>query len=221
MPRRGSDWERADSAPGKPNFYQLEDASAERRTLARDSLEHSAERRNSGGANYFVGAPPSPDATPTPMAKKNISAELESASETTMAVLPSSVTPSTPLPGPPVETPQTMTKSTTPKKPKKKSLLKTLSSPIKSIAKKVSPRKKAPPPAPENTSPLSEITADRGSPIAEVSVEDIKALADHVDAALLPSTASRKLPEWVAKLQDAVALNCCKGDASGERGAAQ
>ena len=21
MPRRGSDWERADSAPGKPNFY--------------------------------------------------------------------------------------------------------------------------------------------------------------------------------------------------------
>ena len=55
----------------------------------------------------------------------------------------------------------------------------------------------------------------------EVSVEDIKALADHVDAALLPSTASRKLPEWVAKLQDAVALNCCKGDASGERGAAQ
>ena len=51
--------------------------------------------------------------------------------------------------------------------------------------------------------------------------QDIKALADHVDAALLPSTASRKLPEWVAKLQDAVALNCCKGDASGERGAAQ
>ena len=59
------------------------------------------------------------------------------------------------------------------------------------------------------------------NPIAEVSVEDIKALADHVDAALLPSTASRKLPEWFAKLQDAVALNCCKGDASGERGAAQ
>ena len=57
--------------------------------------------------------------------------------------------------------------------------------------------------------------------IAEVSVEDIKALADHVDAALLPSTASRKLPEWVAKLQDAVAMNCCKGDASGERSAAQ
>ena len=42
-----------------------------------------------------------------------------------------------------------------------------------------------------------------------------------VDAELLPSTASRKLPEWVAKLQDAVALNCCKGDASGERGASQ
>ena len=65
------------------------------------------------------------------------------------------------------------------------------------------------------------VVVDRGSPIAEVSVEDIKALADHVDAALLPSTASRKLPEWAAKLQDAVALNCCKGDASGERGAAQ
>ena len=44
---------------------------------------------------------------------------------------------------------------------------------------------------------------------------------DHVDASLLPSTASHKLPEWFAKLQDAVALNCCKGDASGERGAAQ
>ena len=112
-----------------------------------------------------------------------------------------------------METPQTRTKSTT---------LKTLSSPIKSIAKKVSPRKKAtPPPEPPSTSPCSDITADRGSPIAEVSVEDIKALVDHVDAALLPSTASRKLPEWVAKLQDAVALNCCKGDASGERGAAQ
>ena len=93
----------------------------------------------------------------------------------------------------------------------------------KSIAKKVSPRKKVTPTPepPADTSPLSEITADRGSPIAEVSVEDIKALADHVDAALLPSTASRKLPEWVAKLQDAVALNCCKGDASGECGAAQ
>ena len=76
-------------------------------------------------------------------------------------------------------------------------------------------------PEPPTTSPCSDITADRGSPIAEVSVEDIKALADHVDAALLPSTASRKLPEWFAKLQDAVALNCCKGDASGERGAAQ
>ncbi len=124
-------------------------------------------------------------------------------------------------PGPPVATPPTVGKSATPKKPKKKSLLKTLSSPIKSIAKKVSPRKKAPPPPEQDTSPLSEITADRGSPIAEVSVEDIKALADHVDAALLPSTAPRKLPEWLAKLQDTVALNCCKGDASGERGAAQ
>ena len=93
---------------------------------------------------------------------------------------------------------------------------------IKSIAKKVSPRKKAPPPAPEpQTSPCSDITADRGSPIAEVSVEDIKALADHVDAALLPSTASRKLPEWVAKLQDAVALNCCKRRRVGERDASQ
>ena len=206
MPRRGSDWERADSAPGKPNFYQLEDA--------------AAGRRNSGGANYFVGAPPSPDATPV-VAKKNISSELESASETTAAVAPSNVTP-TEKPGPPVATPPTVGKSATPKKPKKKSLLKTLSSPVKALAKKVSPRKKAPPPAPEpTTSPCSDITADRGSPIAEVSVEDIKALADHVDAELLPSTASRKVPEWVAKLQDAVALNCCKGDASGERGAAQ
>ena len=117
-----------------------------------------------------------------------------------------------------------MTKSTTPKKPKKKSLLKTLSSPIKSIAKKVSPRKKAPPPAPEppSTSPCSDITADRGSPIAEVSVEDIKALADHVDAALLPSTASpRKVPEWLLALKDALTAKCCVGDASGERGAAQ
>ena len=175
-----------------------------------------------------MGAPPSPDATPTPVAKKNISADLESAqgSESSTAAVVTSITPPgapiTPLPGPPVETPQTMTKSTTPKKPKKKSLLKTLSSPIKSIAKKVSPRKKAPPPAPEDTSPLSEITADRGSPRVSLEAEEIKeALAGHVDAALLPSTASRKLPEWVAKLQDAVALNCCKGDASGERGAAQ
>ena len=47
MPRRGSDWERADSAPGKPNFYQLEDA--------------SVERRNTWRENYSVGAPPSPD----------------------------------------------------------------------------------------------------------------------------------------------------------------
>ena len=174
-----------------------------------------------------MGAPPSPDATPTPVAKKNLGGDLASAegSESSTAAVVTSITPPgapiTPLPGPPVETPQTMTKSTTPKKPKKKSLLKTLSSPIKSIAKKVSPRKKATPPPEPPASPLSEITADRGSPIAEVSVEDIKALADHVDAALLPSTASRKLPEWVAKLQDAVALNCCKGDASGERGAAQ
>ncbi len=206
MPRRGSDWERADSAPGKPNFYQLDDA--------------AAERRNSGRENYFVGAPPTPDATPTPVAKKNISSELESASETTAAVAPSNVTP-TERPGPPVATPPTVGKSATPKKPKKKSLLKTLSSPVKALAKKVSPRKKTPPTPepPSDTSPLSEITADRGSPIAEVSVEDIKALADHVDAALLPST--RKLPEWLATLKDAVALNCCKGDASGERGAAQ
>ena len=40
MPRRPSDWERADSAPGKPNFYQLDDA--------------AAEKRNSGRENYFV-----------------------------------------------------------------------------------------------------------------------------------------------------------------------
>ena len=58
-------------------------------------------------------------------------------------------------------------------------------------------------------------------PSPTVVSQDIKALADHIDAALLPSTSSRKLPEWFAKIQDAVALNCCKGDASGERGAAQ
>ncbi len=207
MPRRGSDWERADSAPGKPNFYQLEDA--------------AAGRRNSGGANYFVGAPPSPDATPTPVAKKNISSELESASETTAAVAPSNVTP-TERPGPPVATPPTVGKSATPKKPKKKSLLKTLSSPVKALAKKVSPRKKAPPPAPEDTSPLSEITADRGSPRVSLEAEEIKeALAGHVDAALLAPTSPRKLPEWLATLKDALTAKCCVGDASGERGAAQ
>ena len=207
MPRRGSDWERADSAPGKPNFYQLDDA--------------AAEKRNSGRENYFVGAPPSPDATPTPVAKKNISAELESASETTAAVAPSNVTP-TEKPGPPVATPPTVGKSATPKKPKKKSLLKTLSSPVKALAKKVSPRKKAPPPAPEDTSPLSEITADRGSPRVSLEAEEIKeALAGHVDAALLAPTSPRKLPEWLATLKDALAAKCCVGDASGERGAAQ
>jgi hypothetical protein len=40
-------------------------------------------------------------------------------------------------------------------------------------------------------------------------------------AALVRAQATSRLPEWFAKLQDAVALNCCKGDASGERGAAQ
>ena len=132
---RGSGSWRHDSAPAKPNAYELEDASA---------------RRNSGGANYFVGAPPTPDATPIPVAKKNLAADLASSqgSETTMAVAPSNVTPTgmpnTPLPGPPVATPPTVGKSATPKKPKKKSLLKTLSSPVKALAKKVSPRKKAP-----------------------------------------------------------------------------
>ena len=92
---------------------------------------------------------------------------------------------------------------------------------LKSIAKKVSPRKKAPPPPEQDTSPLSEITADRGSPIAEVSVEDIKALADHVDAALLAPTSPRKVPEWLVALKDALTAKCCVGDASGERGAAQ
>ena len=57
--------------------------------------------------------------------------------------------------------------------------------------------------------------------IAEVSVEDIKALADHVDAALLPSTAPRKVPEWLLALTDTLTAKCCVGDASGERGAAQ
>ena len=147
-------------------------------------------------------------------------------SESSTAAVVTSITPPgapiTPLPGPPVETPQTMTKSTTPKKPKKKSLLKTLSSPIKSIAKKVSPRKKAPPPAPEDTSPLSEITADRGSPRVSLEAEEIKeALAGHVDAALLQPISPRKLPEWLATLKDALTAKCCVGDASGERGAAQ
>jgi hypothetical protein len=200
---RGSGSWRHDSAPAKPNAYELEDASA---------------RRNSGGANYFVGAPPSPDATPV-VAKKNISSELESASETTAAVAPSNVTP-TERPGPPVATPPTVGKSATPKKPKKKSFLKTLSSPVKALAKKVSPRKKAPPPPEQDTSPLSEITADRGSPRVSLEAEEIKeALAGHVDAALLPST--RKVPEWLVALKDALAAKCCVGDASGERGAAQ
>ena len=136
-----------------------------------------------------------------------------------MAVAPSNVTP-TEKPGPPVATPPTVGKSATPKKPKKKSLLKTLSSPVKALAKKVSPRKKAPPPPEQDTSPLSEITADRGSPRVSLEAEEIKeALAGHVDAALLPST--RKVPEWLATLKDALAAKCCVGDASGERGAAQ
>ena len=40
-------------------------------------------------------------------------------------------------------------------------------------------------------------------------------------AALVRAQATSRLPEWFAKLQDAVALNCCKGDASGERDASQ
>ena len=205
---RGSGSWRHDSAPAKPNAYELEDASA---------------RRNSGGANYFVGAPPTPDATPTPVAKKNLAADLASSqgSETTMAVAPSNVTP-TEKPGPPVATPPTVGKSATPKKPKKKSLLKTLSSPVKALAKKVSPRKKAPPPPEQDTSPLSEITADRGSPRVSLEAEEIKeALAGHVDAALLAPTSPRKVPEWLVALKDALAAKCCVGDASGERGAAQ
>ena len=73
----------------------------------------------------------------------------------------------------------------------------------------------------EQSRSISKTRKAHKNAVKLISVEDIKALADHVDAALLPSAASRKLPEWVAKLQDAVALNCCKGDASGERGAAQ
>ena len=65
-----------------------------------------------------------------------------------------------------------------------------------------------------------QITADRGSPRVSLEAEEIKeALAGHVDAALLPST--RKLPEWLATLKDALTAKCCVGDASGERGAAQ
>jgi hypothetical protein len=179
-------------------------------------------RPESSHRPYFVGAPPSPDATPV-VAKKNISAELESASETTAAVAPSSVTP-TERPGPPVATPPTVGKSATPKKPKKKSLLKTLSSPVKALAKKVSPRKKVTPTPepPSDTSPLSEITADRGSPRVSLEAEEIKeALAGHVDAALLAPTSPRKVPEWLLALKDALAAKCCVGDASGERGAAQ
>ena len=120
-------------------------------------------------------------------------------------------------------TPPTVGKSATPKKPKKKSLLKTLSSPVKALAKKVSPRKKAPPPpAPADTSPCSDITADRGSPRVSLEAEEIKeALAGHVDAALLAPTSPRKVPEWLVALKDALAAKCCVGDASGERGAAQ
>ena len=61
----------------------------------------------------------------------------------------------------------------------------------------------------------------RLSAVAEVSVEDIKALADHVDAALLAPTSPRKVPEWLVALKDALTAKCCVGDASGERGAAQ
>ena len=76
--------------------------------------------------------------------------------------------------------------------------------------------------SPENTSPLSEITADRGSPRVSLEAEEIKeALAGHVDAALLQPTSPRKLPEWLATLKDALTAKCCVGDASGERGAAQ
>ena len=117
-----------------------------------------------------------------------------------------------------------MGKSATPKKPKKKSLLKTLSSPVKALAKKVSPRKKVTPTPepPSDTSPLSEITADRGSPRVSLEAEEIKeALAGHVDAALLAPTSPRKVPEWLVALKDALTAKCCVGDASGERGAAQ
>ena len=76
--------------------------------------------------------------------------------------------------------------------------------------------------APHDTPTAARVSTQiRQKPEAVLRHFFAEALADHVDAALLPSTASRKLPEWVAKLQDAVALNCCKGDASGERGAAQ
>ena len=73
-----------------------------------------------------------------------------------------------------------------------------------------------------DTSPLSEITADRGSPRVSLEAEEIKeALAGHVDAALLAPTSPRKVPEWLLALKDALAAKCCVGDASGERGAAQ
>ena len=81
----------------------------------------------SGIQGLVAGAPPTPDATRGP-GVKSLATDLESAqgSEPTVAVL----APKTPGPGPPVETPKSATKSVTPSKPKKKSLLKTLASPI-------------------------------------------------------------------------------------------
>lgn len=193
---RGTSAWRHDSAPSAPNYYELEDA--------KTASEESMVRQDSGGA------PPTPDATRGP-GVKSLATDLESAqgSEPTAPV----AAPKTPGPGPPVETPKSATKSVTPSKPKKKSLLKTLASPIQALKKKITPKKKKASEPRSPFSPCSDITTDRGSPRNELSVEDMKdSLANHPDAALLAPTSPRKFPEWLAKLK------CCTGDASGERG---
>ena len=134
----------------------------------------------------IVGAPPTPDATPTPVAKKNLAADLASSqgSETTMAVArPTSAhAQSRGRPS------RRRRRWASPRRPRsrRKYSSKGNSLPVKSIAK-VSPRKKAPPPPEQDTSPLSEITADRGSPRVSLEAEEIKEAPGHVDAALLPS----------------------------------
>ena len=54
------------------------------------------------------------------------------------------------------------------------------------------------------------------APLAQIALQSALRAA-----ALVRAQATSRLPEWFAKLQDAVALNCCKGDASGERDASQ
>ena len=103
-------------------------------------LPDSSREAEFGRRELFCGARRRARRDATPVAEEHLCRRERSVLRNDVAVVPSNITPSTPLPGPPVATPPTVTKSTTPKKPKKKSLLKTLSSPIKSIAKKVSPQ---------------------------------------------------------------------------------